>query len=125
MNYSFLHKHYAACLNYVHNINEQNVLDHPENYLGPNYKEVLNFWFYWESLSDEQKSVYWERWWTLDHETWKKARKTAVELAKEVIDPRFVRKFCGSFGVEPELIAAHLYIERNIPFTFLPLIFDL
>ena len=90
--------------------------------MGPNYREVLNYWFYWESLCGGQKIVYWERWWALDGGTHDKANKIARELAKEVIDPRFV-DYLGEMTLE--LISAHLYIERNIPFTFLPLIFDL
>ena len=121
MNYSSRHKSFANWLNFRHNINEQDVLDNLEDYLGPNYKEVLNFWFYWDSLSIEQKGVYWGRWWELDSETIHKARKTAEELAREVIEPRFVDYL---YVRELELIAAHLYFERGIPFTFLTLIFD-
>ena len=122
MNYSKRHKWFASNLKYIRNINEQDVLDHPENYHGPNYKEVLNYWFYLDSLSKEQRNVYWNRKNSLDIETLNKARSIAIELAKEVIDSRIV-KYIG-IG-ELELIAAHLFIERGIPFTYLPLIFDL
>ena len=107
MNYSSAHKSFA---NYVncrdHNINKQDVLDHPENYLGPNYREVLNCWFYWDSLSDEQWEVFDKRWGELSLETREKSRKTATELAAEVIDPRFVHYFDYE---ELEIIAASLY----------------
>jgi hypothetical protein len=118
MIYSECHKEVASRLNRYHNINIQDVLDHPENYLGPNYKELLNYWFYWYSLSSEQWDVYWDMEDSLHYET----RKKAEELAKEVIDPRFVNYL---YPIELELIASHLYIERGIPFTCLPLIFDL
>jgi hypothetical protein len=126
MNYSERHKEFASYLNGYYNINEQDVLDHPENYLGPNYKEVLNLWFYWYSLSSEQCDVYWNVYWnrvgSLDVETNYKSHSTAEELAKQVIDPRFVEHI----GIgELELIVAHLYIERGIPFTYLPLYIDL
>jgi hypothetical protein len=122
MNYSKIHKWFASNLKYIRNINEQDVLDHPENYLGLNYKEVPNYWFYWDSLSEERRNVYWNRVDSLDLETWSKAHSTAIELAKEVIDPRFVDYIWVG---ELELIASHFYIERGIPFTFLPLIIDL
>jgi hypothetical protein len=122
MNYSKIHKWFASNLKYIRNINEQDVLDHPENYLGPNYKELLNYWFYEESLSEEQRNVYLNRVDSLDYETRHKARSTATELAEEVIDPRFVNYL---YLIERELIAFHLYIERGIPFTYLPLIIDL
>jgi hypothetical protein len=122
MNYSEHHKEFASVLSFYTNINEQDVLDQPENYLGPNYKELLNYWFYEESLSEERRNVYWNRVDSLDNETLNKARSIAIELAEEVIDPRIVDYI---WHVELEIIVAHLYIERGIPFTFLSLIFDL
>ncbi len=113
MKISSFHKHFANNLNLFFNIPKQNVLDHPEAYLGPNYRDLLNFWLYWESLSFEQKNVYWNRYWVLDEETRK--------LSSEVIDKRFV--FLLS-SIDLELIASHLYIERCIPFTFLHVLKD-
>jgi hypothetical protein len=122
MNYSNHHKLFASQLNRYHSINEQDGLEHPENYLGPNYKELLNLWFYEESLSEERRNVYWNKVDSLDIKTLNKAHSTAIKLAEEVIVPRFVNNLpCD----ELELIASHLYIERGIPFTFLPLIIDL
>jgi hypothetical protein len=118
MTYSNFYNGFALNLNYYYNIIKQDVLDHPENYLGPNYKELLNFWVYWDSLSEEQWVVYWDKRDKLGEQTRLKARK----LAKEVIDPRFVKYFWDD---ELEIISAHLYLERDIPFTFLPLLFDL
>jgi hypothetical protein len=122
MIYSISHRRFASDLNYIRNINEQDVLDHPENYLGPNYKELLNYWFYYDSLNDEQWDIFWDRLYSLNSETRHKAHSTAIELAKEVIDPRFVKSI--RIG-DLELIASHLFIERGIPFTYLPLIIDL
>jgi hypothetical protein len=51
MNYSIHHKIFACDLKNHCRINEQDALDNPANYLGPNYKEVLNLWFYCDSLS--------------------------------------------------------------------------
>jgi hypothetical protein len=122
MNYSERHKRFASNLNCYHNINQQDVLDHPENYLGPNYKELLNYWFYRDSLSAKQWSVYLDRVYSLNSETLNKALLIAIELAGEVIDPRFVNYI---WVLDQELIASHLFIERDIPFTFIPLFFDL
>jgi hypothetical protein len=44
----------------------------------------------------------------------------AEKLASEVINTTFV----NFFNIELEIIAAHLYLEREIPFTFLSLIID-
>ena len=122
MNYSSLHKKFAFRLKIHLNINEQDVLNRPEDYFGPNYKEVLNLWFLYDSLSQDQKNVHYVRYWTMDDITHNKANKIARELASEVIDPRFVDHL-GEITLE--LIAALLYIERGISFTFIPLIFDL
>jgi hypothetical protein len=122
MNYSRHHKNFAWNLKWSFRINEQDVLNYPANYLGPNYKEILNFWFYWDSLRCERYSVYSKRYHKLNYLTWVEATVSSKKLASEVIDPRFVVDL--SFIVR-EIIASHLYLERNIPFTFLPLIFDL
>jgi hypothetical protein len=120
MIYSKRHKRFASDLKNYHNINEQDVLKHPENYLGPNYKELLNYWFYWDSLSDVQTHVYFKRINSLDTISRYNSQSIAIGLAKEVIDHRFVNFL---FIIEIELIAAHLYIERFIIFTRIPLLF--
>jgi hypothetical protein len=123
INFPYSYKNFADFLKYKHDIDKQDVLNYPENYFGPNYKEVLNYWFYRESFSEEQRNAYLDLYWKLDYQTRSKGQKIAKKLASEVIDPRVV----GCIWDEPikEIIATHLYIERNIPFTFLPLIFDL
>jgi hypothetical protein len=122
MNYSKRHKWVASVFNHFPNINERDVLNYPQNYLGPNYKSVLNYWFYLESLSYIQERMYPDRFLSFNPETWNEVFLTSKELTKEVIDPRFVDYL---YPIELELIASHLYIERGIPFTFLPLIIDL
>jgi hypothetical protein len=122
MNYSRCHKGFADNLSRNYNLNKQNVLDDPQNYLGPNYKEVLNLWFYWDSWGIEQIKVYLDRRAKLGEETRLEVRELAKKLATEVIDSRFVVFLDGRSS---EIVASHLYLERNIPFTYLPLIFDL
>ena len=117
MNYSYTHQEFARHLKKFYNINEQDVLSNPENYLGPNYREILNQWFYLDSLSSEQKSAFWDRYSSLNRETYVKAHDTARKLAEEVIAFKFVDHLTAR---DWELMASHLYIERGIPFTFLP-----
>jgi hypothetical protein len=33
---------------------KHDVLIHPENYLGPNWEDVINFWLYLDTLTEEQ-----------------------------------------------------------------------
>jgi hypothetical protein len=73
-------------------------------------------------LSHEQWDRYLDKRNKLDREALNKAYDLAENLASEVIDARFVDRL--NYEVR-EIVAAHLYIERNIPFTFLPLIIDL
>ena len=122
MNYTIYHKAVANALNFYHNINKQDVLDFPEKYLGPNYREVLNYWFYRESWGIEQINVYLDRRDKLGEETRIKASELATNLASKVIDYRFVGFLDERSS---EIVASHLYLERNISFTFLSLIFDL
>jgi hypothetical protein len=122
MNYSSHHKRFAEYIRFKYQISKQDVLEHLEDYLGTNYKEVLNYWFYDASLGIEQWAVYWDRHHKLGEEAHIKASDLAENLSSEVIDPRFVPYLAYEVL---EIIAAHLYIERGIPFTFLPLIFDL
>jgi hypothetical protein len=123
MNYSGRYNLFANCLNWKYDINKQDVLEHPEKYLGPNYKELLNYWFYRDSWSLKRWKVYSDKRSKLDLRIFIEGCKMAKELALEVIDPRFINFLRNS--EDSELIAAHLYLERNIPFTFLPLNFDL
>jgi hypothetical protein len=113
---------FANNLSRNYSINKQNVLEHPQNYLGPNYKELLNFWYYWDSLSYKQWYACDYSYLKLDVKTYNQAVKISKKLASEVIDPRIT----GWLKSEVcEIIAAHLFIQHNIPFTFLPLLFDL
>ncbi len=38
-------------------LGDQRALDQPEEFLGPNWKDVLNFWFFIDTLSPEQLVV--------------------------------------------------------------------
>jgi hypothetical protein len=45
-------------------LNER-VLSNPDEFLGPNWKEVLNFWLYLDNLSDVQLNIAKDRYWAL------------------------------------------------------------
>jgi hypothetical protein len=48
---------------FLESLNNPRVLENPEEFLGPNYKEVLNFWLILDELSEEQLRVVKERYW--------------------------------------------------------------
>jgi hypothetical protein len=89
MNYSYYHKQFADNLSHNYNINEQDVLDYPDQYLGPNFREVMNLWFYTGSLSGPQWEVYQHRRRKLGEEALIRADNLSKKLASEVIDPGF------------------------------------
>jgi hypothetical protein len=45
------HRRFALCLE------DQTALEYPEDFLGPNWKDVLNFWIYLDTLSEEQIKI--------------------------------------------------------------------
>jgi hypothetical protein len=49
MNYSKIHARVAE----YDAIDREEILNKPENYFGPNYQTVLNFWWFVESLQEE------------------------------------------------------------------------
>jgi hypothetical protein len=70
--------------NFADLLKKQEVLTHPENYLGPNWEEVINFWLYLDTLSYEQLRVAGNRYLALSFEEWIVARKNARDIAEDV-----------------------------------------
>jgi hypothetical protein len=54
MKISRIHQRFADRLQFQYSISKQEVLNHPEKYLGSNYKLVINFWLYLDTLSEDQ-----------------------------------------------------------------------
>jgi hypothetical protein len=61
MKISEAHQNFAARLQFHYGIPKQEVLSHPEKYLGPNWEAVINFWLYFYTLSKEQLNVVHKR----------------------------------------------------------------
>jgi hypothetical protein len=57
MKISKTHQRLANSLQEHYRISNQDVLDHPENYLGPNWEALINFWLYLDTLTEEQLKV--------------------------------------------------------------------
>jgi hypothetical protein len=55
MKISKTHQKFANTLGY------QDIIDHPENYLGPNWEAVINFWLYFDTLSKKQLKIVEDR----------------------------------------------------------------
>ena len=75
---------FQRSISYTLGIEQQDVLEHPEKYLGPNYKELLNFWVYWHSLSAEQIEAYVDRSWYLVGQTFRGEINITAKFSSEV-----------------------------------------
>jgi hypothetical protein len=68
MKISKSHQNFVYTLQGLHVIPKQDVLDHTEKYLGPNWEAVINFWLYFDTLTEEQLEVVIERYYMLNVE---------------------------------------------------------
>jgi hypothetical protein len=105
------------------------VLENPEEFLGPNFESVLNFWLILDDLSEEQLSVVNERYWAENCSEWLKATDLALAASIEVVgvDCEYHAGYAAydvtySWAAEwitRELIAMHKILEdHQQPLTF-------
>ena len=69
------------------------VLNNPQEYLGPRYEEVLNFWMNLDELSEEQLIVVKERdeaFYNENYSEWCKERDLAWEVSEKVVGWNYV-----------------------------------
>jgi hypothetical protein len=71
--------------NFADHLDDQTALEYPEYFLGPNWKDVLNFWIYLDTLSVEEcKTIFMS--YHASHDgsqkalSWKAARDTISHL---------------------------------------------
>jgi hypothetical protein len=117
MTYSKIHQAYSE------HLNQPDVLTHPAKYLGPNWKDVLNFWIYLDTLSDEEKKKMYDRFLALDFKVREFAIIASRDAAREVVGEKFRNAAWlaawnvtekGVFGEATlELIGHHKLIEQN------------
>ena len=112
-------------------LNNPRVLSNPEEFLGPNYKTVLNFWLRLDELSKEQLKVVRERYYAFFNENpseWYKAADLARDASYEVVGANYAN-YAGYavWGVTisdaacratRELIGMHLILDQEKPLTF-------
>jgi hypothetical protein len=125
MTYSKIHQAFSERLE------QPEALTNPEKYLGPNWKDVLNFWIYFEGLSKQDKEEMDDLYWTLDYNERESAVDAASDASDEVIGWEF-RYAAWNVALNVtgrvvfsdatlELIAHHKILEQNKTPTFLPL----
>jgi hypothetical protein len=112
------HKHFSESLN------NPRVLENPEEFLGPNFESVLNFWLILDDLSQEQWRVVKERYDAFHNDNyseWSRASKLAVDTSIEVVGWKcadnlgwaayLVTKSNAAHWATHELIAMHKILE--------------
>jgi hypothetical protein len=112
--------------------NNQRALSHPEEFLGPNWKDVLNFWFFIDTLSEEQIRYAERRFWNLDVADRISARNLAFDAATDTImchsdaDEAFMATPGHAVGnATRELIGAHKILEQGKELKIIQLFLDL
>ena len=112
-------------------LNNPRVLSNPEEFLGPNYKTVLNFWLILEGLSYNQLMTIQSRYedfyfnqhsesYTADIETWKASYETigygfANNASYAAWDVYGSNANCYATR---ELIGMHLLLDQQKPLSF-------
>jgi hypothetical protein len=117
MKISKTHKEFAD------DLKDQTALEYPERFLGPNWKNVLNFWIYLDTLSDEDFDIVTKRYLDLDADARVSAWDNAFKATEATICDDYVYVIWYSAGIDAsvyatlELIASHKLETLN----FLPL----
>jgi hypothetical protein len=123
--------HSKTHLKFSERLEQPDALTNPEKYLGPNWEDVLNFWIYLDTLSDEEKNEMVNHYWALDEEVRNSAFVAARAAAEVVVGDDFrYEAWWAAYDVTRvivfgfptyELIAHHKLLEQDKTLTFLPL----
>ena len=126
--------------NFAYNLDNQSALSHLVAFLGPNWKSVLNFWLYLDTLSPKQIEVsgdhYSELRWVDDYYgRHSLARYASWSTIGVIYSGVAWNKTSTTVGYPPapalagqaaghatyELIGSHKILEQGKPLTFVPL----
>ena len=131
MTYSITRKFFADLLH------DQRALEHPEEFLGVNYRDVLNFWWFLDDLSEEQWRIVNEHYCALDDDVsfyaWAAAYDAVAayvvsgdaglaswEAAANYASSGYAAVNAAG-DATMELIGYHKLLEQKKPLTFLSL----
>jgi hypothetical protein len=117
MTHSKIHQKFSE------HLNNPDVLKNPAKYLGPNWEDVLNFWIYVDTLSEQEKEEMRQRYQALNCNVRVSARIASRDAATEVVGEKFSDAAWDAaydvtgwfiFGdATLELIVHHKLIEQN------------
>jgi hypothetical protein len=112
-------------------LHNQRALSHPDEFLGPNWKDVLNFWIYLDTLSTEQLEMANSSYWALDMKDRQNALNLAWAAASNVTSELILDSVWWCFpdsasrAATPELMGAHKLLEQGESLTFAPFFLNL
>jgi hypothetical protein len=113
-------------------LDTQSALRYPEEFLGPNWRDVLNFWFFINTLSFEQLNRVGDMYRNLAEADRISAADLAANAATDTImscsiaDEAFMAPPGLAGGIATlELIGAHKILEPGKPLTFVPIFLNL
>ncbi len=107
-------------------LEEPRVLTNPEDFLGPNWKDVINFWLYLDTLSIKEKEKMEERYWDLVQDVRVSAFNACCGAAEEVVgdEVRNAAYWANDWSVfidaTRELITQHKLLEQGKTLVALP-----
>jgi hypothetical protein len=109
-------------------LGSQNVLNNPKNYLGPNWKEVINFWLYLDTLTEDQLRVVETRYNALSFREWNAAKEKVWNAAKSNTSIVGRAAFYSVYNAEYaaryatfELIVINKLLEQGYKPVFFPM----
>ena len=112
-------------------LSEPRVLTNPEEFLGPNYKAVLNFWSILDDLTKDQWETIKGRYldfYDKQYSEWDKTTDEAIKASYETIGRYFTDNAAlaawndyysyAALHATRELIGIHLLLDQQKPLTF-------
>ena len=123
---------------FADDLNNPKVLTNPKEFLGPNYKAVIDFWLSIDDLSEELLKVIEGRYWDFYNNQWSewcKVTNEAIEASNKTIGREFANcAACAAYVVYGnsaagwatlELIGMHKFFEQKKPLIFFKMFLDL
>jgi hypothetical protein len=104
---------------FANRLRNQRALSHPNEFLGPNWEDVLNFWLYLDTLSDEQFKMANSSYWALGMDDRISIQNLAQNAACVVTDKLISGSaylatpgYAGGVAAR-ELIGSHKILEKG------------
>jgi hypothetical protein len=113
---------------FADHLDDQTALEYPERFLGPNWKDVLNFWIYLDTLSDGDFRLIVERCRALDLDVGARVFDEYSARSAAAVDTIGGEYKTAAWYAHPtllgacatlELIGSHKILEQNKPLSFL------